>query len=39
MREFNHWSQQQKQIKIKDAQDKLIFWLLIIGVGVVTWII
>lgn len=39
MREFNQWSQQQKQIKIKDAQDKLIFWLLIIGVGVVTWII
>jgi hypothetical protein len=39
MREFNHWSESIKENKRKDKLDKVIFLLLIIGVGVVTWII
>lgn len=39
MREFNHWSESIKENKRKDKLDKVIFLLLIIGVGVVTWMI
>ena len=39
MREFNHWSESIREDKRKDRIDKVIFALLIIGVGVVTWII
>ena len=39
MREFNHWSESIREDKRKDRMDKVIFVLLIISVGVVTWII
>ena len=39
MREFNHWSESIREDKRKDRMDIVIFVLLIIGVGVVTWII
>ena len=39
MREFNHWSESIREDKRKDRMDKVIFVLLIIGVGFVTWII
>jgi len=39
MREFNHWSESMREDKRKDRMDKVIFALLIIGVGVVTWMI
>lgn len=38
MKEINHWKQQQKQIKLKDAEDKLVFWTIIIA-GVVLCLI
>lgn len=39
MREFNHWSETQLQNKRKDRMDKLILIVLVIGVGVATWMI
>ena len=39
MQEFNHWKQQQKQIKIKDAEDRLIFWIIVFAGVMLLWII
>jgi len=38
MKEINHWKQQQKQIELKDAQDKLVFWTIIFA-GVILCLI
>jgi hypothetical protein len=39
MKEFNHWKERQEEIKRRDAQDRAVFWTIVIGGFILLWLI
>jgi hypothetical protein len=39
MNEYNHWQENERELKRKDRLDKLIFFILLFGGGLVLWIL
>jgi hypothetical protein len=39
MNEYNHWRKNEREQKRKDRLDKLIFFILLLGGGLVLWIL
>ena len=39
MQEFNHWKERQEAIKRKAAEDRAVWWTILIGGFILLWLI